>query len=428
MTEARKALALLLWCAVPVLVTGRGSHASDVLSVELGSSASLLRRERAEDGPLATHSARDFIEKKSDSTVADMPSEGGACNAGLCGQTRIVVHPGREPDVCAHEGHCTAQECCLGFCSGFNCPNGSAPMEESRLPQGCNGFDCTAQECCVGVCSGDQADCPGFSVVMTVEHRPELCEQHPCAPAECCLGTCGGVTCPAGSLRMNDTTRPTSCKSYPCTEQECCEASCHDNDLCSEGGAAGKELHANLTDAQGVPLPHIESMCEGFPCKPEECCVGTCHASVCAMKAPEKPAHLRPSQCKGWHCSSSECCEGRCSSLFCEHHQSWLKSGKNESSTCLDDPCGGDECCAGQCMPSGHRDESCPEDFGLTQKSTLPKECSGLNCTTQECCDSVCSEAVCPKDRGFILKEAHLRPARCSGVTCAYSECCVPNR
>lgn len=177
---------------------------SNVLSTEVTSSASLLRRERVEPAPEKADSWQAPV------TTNDNP---GPCIAEICGPGKVLRPIGQSPTECRYTGHCQQEECCLGFCAGFACPADSAPMGAESMPQACEGYECDAAQCCVGTCKADA--CPAFSFAKSPDAMPERCNSHPCEPAECCLGTCAGTQCPAGSIRKNDTVRPSVCRTFP---------------------------------------------------------------------------------------------------------------------------------------------------------------------------------------------------------------------
>lgn len=425
-----QAPAVLLRCVVLAAVSEISFAAfhsqrspAGTLSAEVSSSASsLLRRESLgpenKDDPTrhdvtTLNGAAGWI---GDKTTVNGPA--GPCTADICGDKGVVRLAGNSPTECRILDDCQKEECCLGFCGGYDCAQhvDSISKADGKMPPACAEYECTPEQCCTGTCNSDH--CPEKSVPLGNDTRPERCDQQPCKPEECCRGTCEAVICPAGS-QMSDTLKEKVCMSFPCDHTECCEPICQQS-LCDAPHAADGAVPAvpkMLREFTGDETAH--NVCAGMPCKREECCTGTCHESICGWNQPALPPDRQPDQCVGLECTKNECCEGRCTENFCAHFHINLQDGVSPDTVCAQDPCEPHECCAGECV-----DTQCPSDFGLLAKATFPEECQTINCTTTECCDSVCHESVCPHNRGLELKEAIHLPDRCAAATCDRTECC----
>lgn len=404
-------VAQLLWCPISfasILASASVSNLGFTHSAEIGAYGStMVRREKVDD-------------------VDD-----GVCDAGLCKpsgehegptSTWVLKPEGKRPKTCAITGHCTPEECCVGFCNNFPCPDDSKLKGSSTFPPACKEHECTAHECCAGTC--DSAKCPPDSSALGLDERPERCLHHPCEPKECCRGTCKNFVCPAGS-ELKDGSIGTTCESYPCAATECCESACTES-LCAAQLVGGvtfveRKVMRNAIAAKPGETPGkslATDLCEDFPCKAKECCLGTCDG-VCDSTHPDKIREDQPHACEGYECTYPVCCSGQCSAAFCEHYQLPLKADAEWKNVCKADPCTPWECCHGECV-----EERCPKEFGLVQKLIFPDQCDTLNCTTAECCDSICVESICPRDRGLSLIPADERPERCDAATCTRDECC----
>lgn len=387
-------------------------HAGAPLHPEAVSSSSLLRRELQHSQPTSGGNATKTDPSRYWAPRTVIGGDEGPCRAGTCASGMVLRPPGMSPTLCKFTGHCSSEECCLGTCSSFICPNFSVISD--TMPRACNDHTCTSGECCTGICNPEALPSQ-FAIAIPADSRPEKCASHPCLDEECFYGTCGGITCPAGSVKKNH--EPAKCESYPCKAEECCVHQCT-SDLCTQNGIDNKLIRDWENDA----FWNASLNCSGFPCSAQDCCQGTCDSFECGWKHPVIPQDERPSQCKGYNCVHEECCESECTLRLCQHHSAQLKAGKDENSACTFSPCDPHECCAANCTS-----DMCLSEFGLQDRSPFPDECATYNCTISECCVSFCNDAVCDATRGFSLRASNELPNPCAEPACATSECCNEN-
>jgi len=99
----------------------RGHHRAHALIThrsvaEIGTGGSMMRREKMENV------APEGQAEKPEGWEANLTTKGGdpgPCAAEICGAGHVLKPAGLAPAECRYTGHCSPEECCLGFCGGF---------------------------------------------------------------------------------------------------------------------------------------------------------------------------------------------------------------------------------------------------------------------------------------------------------------------